>query len=112
MPQRLPRSSRSFGGGLRDDVLRGCLFVAFAARVPAQPREEIGHVRRERRLEPELPAVGRVTEGQAIRVQRLTRKFDRPRAIRIDEVAPLADERVSAQSGLQADLVALARLET
>ena len=44
-------------------------------------------------------------------VKRLTRKFDRVQPIGTGDVAALADERMSAQSGLQADLVALSGLQ-
>ena len=50
-------------------------------------------------------------ERETERVQRLTRKRDRPQLVRPVDVAPLADERVSAQPRLQANLIALPRFE-
>ena len=76
----------------------------------AQPLEQF-EVGGQRRLEVQHAAVRRMLECQAKGVERLPRKGNRAQRVRAIHVAPLADERVAAQPRLDADLVALPRLE-
>src|SRR5207253_875450 len=62
----------------------------------AETRDEIGHVPRERHLEGQLAAIAGVVERQAMRVERLSWKRDRPQFIRAVDVTDLPDQRVAA----------------
>src|SRR5215475_6233067 len=50
-------------------------------------------------------------ECELVRMERLSREVDRSKCVRSVNVAPLADERVPAQTRLQANLVPLSGLE-
>ena len=76
-----------------------------------QAGQELPQVRRERRLEAQRPLVGRMAEGQGVRVQRLARERNARAAPIGSDVAPLADERVATQLRLDANLILLSRLE-
>ena len=52
-----------------------------------------------------------VREREPECVERLPRKVDRPQHVGAEHVALLADQRVSVQPGLQANLIALAGME-
>src|SRR2546425_310271 len=52
-----------------------------------------------------------MTEREPSRVKRLARKRDRPQQVGSEHIALLANERVTAQAGLQSNLVALARAQ-
>ena len=72
---------------------------------------ERGEIGGRRRFEVRRPAVGRMQERQPMRVQRLALELDGAQRVGTVDVALLADERVPAQPGLDADLVAAAGLQ-
>ena len=62
----------------------------------AEPREQVHHVGRQRRLERQWPAISGVIEFEPIGVERLPAKRDRPQAVRPEDIALLADDEVMA----------------
>src|SRR5689334_25182815 len=77
----------------------------------AEPIEQRSKIVRQRRLELQFTVVTGVPEGKLRRVKRLTGELDRPQRFRAKHVPPFADERMAAQPRLNANLIALARVE-
>src|SRR5689334_1789513 len=73
-----------------------------------KPREQRREVSGQRRVESQRLSALRMHEPEPRGVQRLPRKCDGPQRIGAEHVAPFSDERVSSQTRLQANLIALA----
>ena len=84
---------------------------ALSRRTLAQRREKTRQIPWQRRFEFEPPIVARMTEREPVRVQRLAGKGDRAERIRTVDVAVLPHQSMAAQACLDADLVALARVQ-
>src|SRR5688572_26549373 len=80
-------------------------------RSVAQASEEILEIGGRWRFEIQHPAVGGVRAAQSIRMERLSLECDRANRLRSVGVALFPHERMTAQAGLDADLVSSSRLK-
>ena len=79
---------------------------------PAQPREQIGEIRGDWRLEAKRLAGQRMFEREPVCVEGLTLELNRPQFVGPVDVPPLTDQRMPAEPRLNADLVAFAGFQT
>ena len=77
----------------------------------AEGCDQTGHIGRQGGLESHLPTVFGVPEAQSMGVQRLTTERNRSQVVGTVSVALLADQGVTAQAGLQTNLVAASAFE-
>ena len=84
---------------------------ALSLPAPPQPSEQIEKIRRRRRFEVQQARVGGVLERQAVRVQRLPAKGDRPQRVGAIDVTFLPHEGMAAKPGLDPNLIAPSRVQ-
>ena len=74
-------------------------------KITPQLLYQLFHIVSERRLEPHVTPRHRVNHAELPGVQRLPRKVNEPKVLRTEDIPLFPDQRVSAQPGLQPDLV-------
>ncbi len=81
--------------------------LALSRASVSQACDQAGHIRGERRFEPELTSVGGMTKGEPMRMERLAGELDGAQVLRTVHVPLLTDQRVPSETRLQPDLIAL-----